>query len=84
MSGAGAAGLGPPAREVFAGYPVERLVGLITDLDAKPRGFPDAARLLRRLAELLADPEPLIADAGADADGKADGAGFEAFETTAD
>ncbi|GLZ16213.1 hypothetical protein Acsp04_64480 [Actinomadura sp. NBRC 104425] len=61
------AGLGPPAREVFAGYPVGRLVGLITDLDAKPRGFPDADRLLRRLTELLADPEPLIADAGADA-----------------
>ncbi|MEU6041662.1 helicase-associated domain-containing protein [Actinomadura sp. NPDC047616] len=61
------AGLGPPAREVFATYPTERLVGLITDLDAKPRGFPDADRLLRRLAELLADPEPLIADAGADA-----------------
>ncbi|GLW63885.1 hypothetical protein Arub01_21290 [Actinomadura rubrobrunea] len=61
------AGLGPPAREAFAAYPTERLVALITDLDAKPRGFPDADRLLRWLSELLADPEPLIADAGADA-----------------
>ncbi|WP_433333070.1 helicase-associated domain-containing protein [Spirillospora sp. CA-294931] len=62
------AGLGPPVREVFAGYPVERLTDLITDLSgAAPRGFPDAGRLLDRLAELLAEPEPLIDDAGPEA-----------------
>ncbi|MGW5413743.1 helicase-associated domain-containing protein [Actinomadura geliboluensis] len=62
------AGLGPPVQEVFAGYPAERLTDLITDLEgAAPRGFPDSARLLRRLAELLADPAALIEDAGPDA-----------------
>ncbi|GAA1890186.1 helicase-associated domain-containing protein [Actinomadura bangladeshensis] len=62
------AGLGPPAQEVFAGYPAERLTDLITDLEgAAPRGFPDSARLLRRLAELLADPAALIEDAGPEA-----------------
>lgn len=44
------AGLGPPIREAFAGYPAERLADLVTDLQGKePRGFPDAAALLRRL-----------------------------------
>ncbi|SNT59505.1 Helicase conserved C-terminal domain-containing protein [Actinomadura meyerae] len=62
------AGLGPPVQEVFAGYPAERLTDLVTDLEGEaPRGFPDAARLLRRLAELLADPAALIEDAGPDA-----------------
>ncbi|WP_067805248.1 helicase-associated domain-containing protein [Actinomadura formosensis] len=62
------AGLGPPAQEVFAGYPVERLTDLIIDLEgAAPRGFPDSTRLLRRLAELLADPAALIDDAGPEA-----------------
>ncbi|WP_433476803.1 helicase-associated domain-containing protein [Spirillospora sp. CA-142024] len=62
------AGLGPPVREVFAGYSTERLTDLITDLDGEePRGFADAARLLRRLTELLADPGALIDDAGPDA-----------------
>ena len=62
------AGLGPPVREVFAGYPAERLTDLITDLEGEaPRGFPDAARLLRRLAELLAEPAALIEDAGPEA-----------------
>ncbi|MDL4820468.1 helicase-associated domain-containing protein [Actinomadura opuntiae] len=62
------AGLGPPVQEVFAGYPVERLTALVTDLQGEaPRGFADAARLLRRLAELLADPAPLVEDAGPEA-----------------
>ncbi|KAB2337813.1 helicase-associated domain-containing protein [Actinomadura rudentiformis] len=62
------AGLGPPAQEVFTAYPLERLTTLITDLEGEePRGFADAARLLQRLAAILADPEPLIADAGPEA-----------------
>ncbi|WP_412516256.1 helicase-associated domain-containing protein [Actinomadura madurae] len=62
------AGLGPPVQEVFATYPVERLTDLVTDLDGEPpRGFTDSARLLRRLADLLDDPGPLIDDAGPDA-----------------
>jgi hypothetical protein len=62
------AGLGPPVQEVFAGYSTERLTDLVTDLDGEaPRGFVDAARLLGRLADLLADPAPLIEDAGPDA-----------------
>lgn len=62
------AGLGPPIREAFAGYPAERLADLVTDLQGKePRGFPDAAALLRRLTELLEDPGPLIDDAGPEA-----------------
>ncbi|MFD0902055.1 helicase-associated domain-containing protein [Actinomadura sediminis] len=62
------AGLGPPVREVFAGYSPERLTDLVTDLDgAAPRGFPDADRLIARLAGLLAAPGPLIDDAGPDA-----------------
>ncbi|MEU9022990.1 helicase-associated domain-containing protein [Actinomadura sp. NPDC048394] len=62
------AGLGPPVQEVFAGYPVERLTALVTDLQGEaPRGFADAARLLRRLAELLADPAPLVEAAGPEA-----------------
>ncbi|MBE1533549.1 helicase-associated domain-containing protein [Actinomadura algeriensis] len=62
------AGLGPPVREVFAGYPTERLTALVTDLDGTaPRGFPDADRLLARLAERLAAPGPLIDDAGPEA-----------------
>src|SRR5690606_41442059 len=62
------AGLGPPIREAFAGYPAERLADLVTDLQGKePGGFPDAAALLRRLTELLEDPGPLIDDAGPEA-----------------
>ncbi|GAA3985258.1 helicase-associated domain-containing protein [Actinomadura viridis] len=62
------AGLGPPVREVFAGYPTERLSALISDLDgARPRGFADSGRLLERLADLLSAPEPLIEDAGPEA-----------------
>ncbi|TYB46104.1 helicase-associated domain-containing protein [Actinomadura chibensis] len=62
------AGLGPPVQEVFAGYSQERLADLVTDLAGEaPRGFADAARLLRRLAELLADPAALIEDAGPEA-----------------
>ncbi|RFS84462.1 hypothetical protein D0T12_12830 [Actinomadura spongiicola] len=62
------AGLGPPVREVFAGYSRERLTDLVTDLDGEaPRGFADSARLLQRLAELLSDPAPLIDDAGPEA-----------------
>ncbi|HEX2313362.1 MAG TPA: helicase-associated domain-containing protein [Thermomonospora sp.] len=59
------AGLGPPAAEAFAGYPAERLTALVADLDgAEPRGFPDTARLLERIAARLADPADLIEDAG--------------------
>ncbi|MEV4006893.1 helicase-associated domain-containing protein [Actinomadura sp. NPDC049753] len=62
------AGLGPPVREVFAGYPAERLTDLVTDLDGEaPRGFADSGRLLARLAELLSDPAALIEDAGPEA-----------------
>ncbi|MFG2006509.1 helicase-associated domain-containing protein [Spirillospora sp. NPDC048911] len=62
------AGLGPSVQEAFAGYPLDRLTTLITDLDGEePRGFADSARLLQRLATILADPEPLIADAGPEA-----------------
>ncbi|MGP4026516.1 helicase-associated domain-containing protein [Actinomadura sp. 3N407] len=62
------AGLGPPVQEVFAGYSTERLTELIIDLEGEaPRGFTDSARLLRRLAELLSDPGPLIDDAGPEA-----------------
>ncbi|MEU5882643.1 helicase-associated domain-containing protein [Spirillospora sp. NPDC047279] len=62
------AGLGPSVQEVFAGYPVDRLTALVTDLDgAEPRGFADVARLLQRLAEILTTPEALIADAGPEA-----------------
>ncbi|GAA2436209.1 helicase-associated domain-containing protein [Actinomadura vinacea] len=62
------AGLGPPAREVFAGYPLERLTALVTDLDGtEPRGFPDTGRLLDRMTDVLAAPEALIAEAGPEA-----------------
>lgn len=58
------AGLGPPAGEVFAGYPSDRLVALAEDLDLPGR---DPAA---ELAGLLADPDrlaALIEAAGADA-----------------
>lgn len=62
------AGLGPPAREVFAGYSAERLTDLVTDLDGEaPRGFADSGRLLAQLAALLDDPAALIEDAGPEA-----------------
>ncbi|GAA1579477.1 helicase-associated domain-containing protein [Actinomadura kijaniata] len=62
------AGLGPPAREVFATYPAERLAALVADLTGEERrGFPDTARLLDRLGGLLAEPGPLIDDAGPEA-----------------
>ncbi|MES9543135.1 helicase-associated domain-containing protein [Actinomadura sp. NPDC000600] len=62
------AGLGPPVREVFAGYPAERLTDLVADLDGEaPRGFADSGRLLARLSELLTDPASLIDDAGPEA-----------------
>ncbi|MQY09844.1 helicase-associated domain-containing protein [Actinomadura macrotermitis] len=62
------AGLGPPIAEAFAGYSRDRLTVLVTDLaGAEPRGFTDPAGLITRLGELLADPEPLIADAGPEA-----------------
>ncbi|WP_245627852.1 helicase-associated domain-containing protein [Actinomadura oligospora] len=62
------AGLGPPAAEVFASYPVDRLTALVTDLDGDvPRGFTDAGRLIALVAERLADPSGLIADAGDEA-----------------
>ncbi|REE96382.1 helicase-associated domain-containing protein [Thermomonospora umbrina] len=59
------AGLGPPAAEVFAGYSTERLTALVTDLEGhEPRGFPDTAHLVERLAARLAEPAALIDDAG--------------------
>ncbi|TDD70006.1 helicase-associated domain-containing protein [Actinomadura rubrisoli] len=62
------AGLGPPVQEVFAGYPIDRLTTLVTDLAGEaPRGFTDSSRLLQRLTELLSAPGPLIEDAGPDA-----------------
>ncbi|WP_325050198.1 helicase-associated domain-containing protein [Actinomadura craniellae] len=62
------AGLGPPVREVFAGYPLDRLVDLVTDLDGVvPRGFADSEQLVARLAERLAEPAALIDDAGEEA-----------------
>ncbi|MEW2356314.1 helicase-associated domain-containing protein [Spirillospora sp. NPDC029432] len=62
------AGLGPPVQEAFAGYTTERLTALVTDLEgAEPRGFPDTGLLLERLAAALAEPEPLIEDAGPEA-----------------
>ncbi|GAA2638347.1 helicase-associated domain-containing protein [Actinomadura fulvescens] len=62
------AGLGPPVQEAFAGYPLDRLTTLITDLEGEePRGFVDAGGLLQRLATVLADPGPLVGDAGPEA-----------------
>ncbi|RMI32443.1 helicase-associated domain-containing protein, partial [Actinomadura harenae] len=62
------AGLGPPAAEVFASYPIDRLTALVTDLDGElPRGFSDATRLIARISERLADPSALIEDAGDEA-----------------
>ncbi|MFC5748705.1 helicase-associated domain-containing protein [Actinomadura rugatobispora] len=62
------AGLGPTVKEVFAGYAIERLTALVTDLDGQePRGFPDTGRLLERLTAALSEPGPLIADAGPEA-----------------
>jgi len=62
------AGLGPPAAELFATYPAERLVVLLTDLEgAEPRGASDPDRLIERLTARLADPADLIEDAGPEA-----------------
>ncbi|SEG92409.1 Helicase conserved C-terminal domain-containing protein [Thermomonospora echinospora] len=59
------AGLGPPAAELFAAYPVERLVELVSDTGGdRPRGFPDTARLVERLTARLSAPADLIEDAG--------------------
>jgi hypothetical protein len=59
------AGLGPPAAELFASYPAERLITLVADIGgARPRGFPDSARLIESLTARLADPADLIEDAG--------------------
>ncbi|RFU39105.1 hypothetical protein DZF91_24165, partial [Actinomadura logoneensis] len=62
------AGLGPPAAEVLASYPADRLTALVTDLDGEaPRGFTDSGRLVARIAERLTDPSDLIAGAGDEA-----------------
>ncbi|MFC4910764.1 helicase-associated domain-containing protein [Actinomadura gamaensis] len=62
------AGLGPPAAEVFATYSPERLAGLLADIGGEvPRGFTDAGRLIARIAERLAEPADLVADAGDEA-----------------
>jgi len=60
------AGLGPPARELLAALPLERLRTLAEDLGL-PVSFADAAGLAESLAERLADPGPLVEDAGPEA-----------------
>ena len=62
------AGLGPPAAEVFAGYPAERLTEILQDLDVPPpNGFSDPERLVALLADRLSDPGSLIEAAGPEA-----------------
>ncbi|HEY7484037.1 MAG TPA: helicase-associated domain-containing protein [Streptosporangiaceae bacterium] len=62
------AGLGPPAREAFAGYSPERLGNLAADLGVAPdTAFPAAETLLDAISARLADPGDLIDDAGGEA-----------------
>lgn len=60
------AGLGPPAREALAALPLERLRDLARNLDVST-AFASAPGLAESLAERLADPGPLIDDAGPEA-----------------
>jgi hypothetical protein len=62
------AGLGPPAREAFAGYAIDRLEELAADLAvAADTAFPVAQALVEAIAARLADPGDLIDDAGPEA-----------------
>jgi hypothetical protein len=62
------AGLGPPAREAFAGYAIERLEALAADLGVVPAtAFPVADALIEAIAVRLSEPGDLIEDAGAEA-----------------
>jgi hypothetical protein len=62
------AGLGPPAREAFAGYATERLEALAADLGVVPAtAFPVADALSEAIAARLSEPGDLIEDAGAEA-----------------
>ncbi|HXA59223.1 MAG TPA: helicase-associated domain-containing protein [Streptosporangiaceae bacterium] len=62
------AGLGPLAREALATYPADRITGLLADLEVPPpNGFADPASLAAALADRLAEPGPLIDDAGPEA-----------------
>jgi hypothetical protein len=59
------AGLGPPAREAFATYPVERLRTLLTALEVPvPTAFSDPAQLIAALSDRLTAPADLIEAAG--------------------
>ncbi|HEX6471583.1 MAG TPA: helicase-associated domain-containing protein [Streptosporangiaceae bacterium] len=62
------AGLGPPAREAFAGYAIDRLEWLAADLAVTAdTAFPVAQALVEAIAARLADPGDLIDDAGPEA-----------------
>jgi hypothetical protein len=62
------AGLGPPAREAFAGYPAERLEALAADLGVTAAtAFPVTEALAEAIAVRLAEPGDLIEDAGPEA-----------------
>ncbi|MCW2902471.1 MAG: hypothetical protein JWO67_4736 [Streptosporangiaceae bacterium] len=59
------AGLGPPAREAFASYPVDRLRALIDALGLPaPTAFADPAEMTAMLTERLSAPADLIEAAG--------------------
>lgn len=59
------AGLGPPAAELLAAYPLERLLELVADTGGHgPRGFPDTAALIETLVARLTDPGELLEQAG--------------------
>ncbi|WP_106402459.1 helicase-associated domain-containing protein [Actinocorallia populi] len=60
------AGLGPSARETLAALPLERLLELAEDLGVST-AFASAPGLAESLAERLADPGPLVEDAGPEA-----------------
>ncbi|MEO3787102.1 helicase-associated domain-containing protein [Actinocorallia sp. B10E7] len=60
------AGLGPPAREALAALPLDRLLELAEDLGVST-AFASASGLAEALAGVLADPGPLVRDAGPEA-----------------
>lgn len=62
------AGLGPPAKDAFAGYPAERLEELAADLGVTAAtAFPVTEALIDAIAARLAAPADLIEAAGAEA-----------------
>jgi hypothetical protein len=62
------AGLGPPARDAFAGYAADRLETLAADLGtATPSAFPDAGAVVDAIGAFLSAPADLIDDAGPEA-----------------